>query len=183
MLPFRGEQLNWQLAENKHVCFWNSESYRKPGNKMVWRKFQTFSVYDICLGLVWTAIKGGNISFTRAQWENIRLQKKKQKILQSQNGLRSQQTSVALRPYSSLQSFLQNDQSFFCSFFASCSWQIFDTVNDHSGYWKPSATNNLQYSRVAGWSVSSPWHNKRIFPLQELTVIDSYSDCAIHTQW
>lgn len=33
-------------------------------------------IYDTCLGLMWTAIKGGNISFTRAQQENIRLQKK-----------------------------------------------------------------------------------------------------------
>lgn len=72
--------------------------------------------------------------------------------------------SAVLRPSSSLQSFLQNNQNpFFWSSFASCSWQIFATVNDHSGYWKPPATINLQCSREAGWSVSSPWHNKKHF--------------------
>lgn len=90
ILPFR-EQLNWPLAGNRSV----SKIQSRTGNLAArWceenSKPSLFT--SVCLCLVWTAAKGRNISFTRTQWENAKLQKKKQRILQSQNGLRSQQT-------------------------------------------------------------------------------------------
>lgn len=72
--------------------------------------------------------------------------KEEQQGLQTQYGLKSQQNLNRSETHPTLCIHFSKTVRiiFFCSFFVSCSWQLFDTVNNHGGYWKPSATNNLQ---------------------------------------
>lgn len=132
---------------------------------------------------MWTAIKGGNISSTRAQQENIRLQKKQQQILQSQNGLRSQQASVVLRPSSFLQPFFQEGHNiFFFSFLPPAADRYLPVLMITVG--TESHQPLITFSVLEKQGDLSPLldRKRKTFPLQELTVIDSYSDWAIHTQ-
>jgi len=68
--------------------------------------------------------------------EKILGSKKEQQGLQTQYGLSDlSKTSVVLRLIqTSAFISLKQSESFFCSFFVSCSWQLFDTVNDYRGY-------------------------------------------------
>lgn len=109
-----------------------------------WEMSHTSSFMSVCLDFVWSSLNGGDAFFQRAQWKSVRLHKGPTRFVNLVGFEIWVKPQWFWQQSPPLHSFLQNSQNlFFFSFVASCSWQLFDTVNDHSRYWKPSATNNL----------------------------------------
>lgn len=102
--------------------------YRRPEKRWYGEKSKFSLFMSVYLDVVWTTINGGNISFTRAQWENTGLQKGAARVVW---GISKTLVFPRLIQPSAFISPKQSEQ-FFCCFLVSCSWQLFDISNDHT---------------------------------------------------
>lgn len=139
----------------------------------------------VSLDLLWTAVNGGNISFRRAQWENVRLQRGAARFANSVWLEISAEPQWIWDSSTSLHSFLQNGQN---KFFLAASLspaadsyltQLITTVGIESR--QPLITFSVR-QKQSGLSLFLGITRKMVVsPLQELTVIDTIILIVLYT--